>query len=265
MKRINPAVAAFLALGFSFGCGSGPTKGDVKKQIEQHETFAKPIVWYICLGKQTRMDESACVSGLGAQARDLGLTQSSTPRVRRMLLGNGSVVWIPTDAVQSTIENGGQAVVAMIAPNGSRGWIPEQRVEAARKAGFRLDNDPNLDSDEPVLDISITDKGRQFLTDAGSILDASQAGFVVGHRQISEVTKITRLGPDSLSAEFQWRAVPTEIGRMFKPTFGIAVHSSKALFRPDEQRRWRLMDPHSWETDDPRAKEFDLYEQTLEN
>jgi hypothetical protein len=120
-------------------------------------------------------------------------------------------------------------------------------------------------SDEPVLDISLTDKGRQFLTDSGSILDATEAGFVVGHRQVVQVTRINRLGPDSVSAEFQWRAVPTEIGKTFKPTFGIAVHTAKALFRPDEQKRWKLMDPHSWESDDPRAKEFDLNEQTLEN
>jgi len=265
MKRINLAVAAILALGCSFGCGSGPSKTNVKEQIERHEVFAEPIVWYVCLGTRTRKDETTCLSGFDAQARSLGLTRSSTPHVTRMLLGNGSVAWIPTDAVQSTIEKGGKVVVAMIAPDGSRGWIPELGVGAAKKAGFRPDTDPNLDGDEPVQDISLTDKGRRFLADSGSILDASEAGFVVGHRQVVQVTRITRLGPDSVSAEFQWRAVPTEIGKTFKPTFGIADHTAKALFRIDEQKQWKLMDPHSWETDDPRAKEFDLHEQTLEN
>jgi hypothetical protein len=265
MKRINPAIAAVLVVVCSVGCASGPWKGDVKKQLEQHEVFAKPIVWYICLGTQTKEHEATCLSGLDTQARSLGLTQSSTPHVTRMLLGNGSVAWIPTDAVQSTTEKGGKVVVAMIARDGSRGWIPELHVGAAKKVGFRLDGDPNLNSDEPVLDISLTDKGRQVLTDSGSILDATEAGFVVGHRQVVQVTRINRLGPDSVSAEFQWRAVPTEIGKTFKPTFGIAVHTAKALFRPDEQKRWKLMDPHSWESDDPRAKEFDLNEQTLEN
>lgn len=265
MKSINLAVAAVLVLGCSFGCTSGPSEGDVKEQLERHEVFAKPIVWYVCLGTQTREHETACLSGLDAQARSLGLTQSSTPHVTRMLLGNDSVAWIPTDAVQSTIEKGGKVVVAMIAPDRSRGWVPVQRVGAAKKAGFRFDDDPNLNSDEPVLDISLTDKGRQFLTDSGSILDASEAGFVVGHRQILQVTKVSLLGPDSVSAEFQWRSVPSEVGKMLKPTFGITVHTAKALFRTDEHKRWKLMDPHSWEIDDPRAKEFDLNEQTFEN
>jgi hypothetical protein len=182
-----------------------------------------------------------------------------------MLLASGSVAWIPTDAVQSTIEKGGKMVVAMIAPDGSRGWIPESGVGAAKKAGFRPDTDPNVDDDEPVLDISLTDKGRQFLAAPGSISESNEAGFVVGHREVLEVTTITRLGPDSVSAEFQWQAVPSEIGRTFKPTFGITVHTAKALFRLDQRKRRKLMDPHSWESDDPRAKEFDLNEQTLEN
>jgi hypothetical protein len=48
-----------------------------------------------------------------------------------------------------------------------------------------------------------------------------------------------------------------------KPTLGIDTHAAKALFRLDDQKNWVLMDPHSWESDDPKAKEFDLYEQTI--
>jgi len=165
--------------------------------------------------------------------------------------------------VQSTTESGGKPVVGMIAPNGQRGWIPEGRVAAAKKAGMRLDDDPNIDNDEPVFRVDLTDKGRKLLREPGSILKEHELGFVVARRTVLSITKIVRLGPDSISAEFQWRAVSTEAGKLFKPTYGITTHTAKALFRPDDHKSWKLMDPRSWESDDPKAKEFDLYEQTM--
>jgi hypothetical protein len=77
------------------------------------------------------------------------------------------------------------------------------------------------------------------------------------------IGKIVRLGPDSISVEFKWRAVPTEVGKLFKPTLGLDAHTAKALFRIDSHKDWKLMDPHSWENDDPRAKEFDLHIKSL--
>jgi hypothetical protein len=182
-----------------------------------------------------------------------------------MLLKDGSVDWVSSDKVQSATENGEKLVVGMIVSNGQRGWVPEANVEAARKAGMRLDDDPNIDDDEPVIRIDLTDKGRQLLQEPGSILKENELGFVVAHRTVLSIAKIVRLAPDSISAEFQWRSVPTEAGRLFKPTLGIDTHTAKALFRLDGHKNWMLMDPRSWESDDIRFKEFDLHRQTAED
>jgi len=249
MIRIDLAVAAALVLVALSGCGSGPSKGEIKRQLEQHEVFAGPVVWYVrCFGMQTRKSESECFSGLDGQARSLALTASSDLHVQRMLLKDGSVACVPSDRVQPTIDNGGSPVVGMIAPNGQLGWIPKVKVSEAKKDGMRLD-----------------DEGRKLLREPGSIVKENELGFVVAHRAVLSITRIVRLGPDSISAEFQWRAVPTEAGTLFKPTFGINTHMAKALFRLDDHKRWKLMDPHSWESDDPQAKEFDLYEQTMQD
>jgi hypothetical protein len=179
-----------------------------------------------------------------------------------MLLKDGSVAWVPSDKVPSTVADGGKPVVGMVAPNGQRGWIPEARVAEAKKAGMKIDDDPKIDDDEPVFSVHLTDKGRTLLREPGSVLKENELGFVVPRRAVLAITKVVRLGPDSISAEFQWRAAPTEAGRLFKPTFGITTHTAKALFRLDDHKSWGLMDPHGWESDDPRAKEFDLNEQT---
>jgi hypothetical protein len=224
------------------------------------------VVWYLgCFGTQTKKRDLDCFSGLDSQAKSLELTKSSEIHVRRMLLKDGSVKWVPFDDVQSTKENGGKLVVGMIAPDGRRGWIPEARVEDAKKAGGRLDIDPDIDADEPVFKVELTEKGRRLVQEPGSILKENELGFVVAHRTVLSVTKIVRLGPDSISAEFQWRAVPTEVGRLLKPTLGIDTHAGKALFRLDDHKNWVLMDPHSWENDDPKSKEFDLFQQTIDN
>lgn len=261
MRRINQAVAGILVLGCSFGCSSGPSKGNVKEQLEQHEVFAKPEIWHICLGTQTKEGEARCMSGFDPKARDLGLTKFSGLQVEPML-HDGAVSWVPSDKVQTAIANGGIVVVAMVGPDGTRGWIPRRNVRAAEKDGGMIaDQD---DGDRPVVTITLTDKGRQFLQEPGSILKDDEAAFVIARREILKVTRITRLGPDSMVAEFQWRAVPTDAGNLFSPTRGLSVRTAKALFRLDEHKRWKLMDPHGWESGDPRAKEFDLYEQTLE-
>jgi hypothetical protein len=238
----------------------------MRQQLQKHEAFAQPVVWYLnCIGLQTKKHESECFSGLDSQARSLGLTISSDLNVRRMLLKDDSVAWVPADKVQLAMEDGGKLVVGMVAPNGQRGWIPEARVAEAKRAGMRLDDDPHLDDDEPVVRVDLTDKGRQLLNEPRSILKEGEIGFVVAQRTIMSIGKIVRLGPDSISVEFKWRAVPTEVGKLFKPTLGLDAHTAKALFRIDSHKDWKLMDPHSWENDDPRAKEFDLNMQTAQD
>src|ERR1700731_3232781 len=266
MNRIGTAIAGSLLSVVLSGCNWVPSKSEVRKQLEQHEAFAQPVVWYLgCFGTQTKKHEAECFSGLDAQAKSLALTASADLRVQRMLLKDGSPTWVPSDRAQSATESGGKPVVGMIAPNGQRGWIPGTNVEAAKKAGMRLDDDPNIDDDEPVFRVDLTDKGRKLLREPGSIVKENELGFVVARRTVLSLTKFVRLGPDSVSAEFQWRAVPTEAGILFKPTFGISTHTAKALFRLDNHKDWKLIDPHSWESDDPQAKEFDLYEQTKQD
>jgi hypothetical protein len=110
-----------------------------------------------------------------------------------MLLKDGSVKWVPFDHVQSTKENGGKLVVGMITPGGQRGWVPEARVEEAKKAGARLDTGLDIDADEPVFRVELTDKGRRLVQEPGSILKENELGFVVAHRTVLSITKIVRL------------------------------------------------------------------------
>jgi hypothetical protein len=64
---------------------------------------------------------------------------------------------------------------------------------------------------EPVL----TEKGKTFVSGERGARDA----FVVplAHRELLEVTGITKTGDVIAKAQYMWREVPTEVGRAFVP------------------------------------------------
>jgi hypothetical protein len=207
----------------------------MEAQLNKHPLFAEPLTWYVCLGRvynDTLYQQSSLLLTPHDECPFSEVASGVDSQARQLGL--------------TALTDGGPDTF----------FINECSLyQSARRLCSGV---------KPTLSkIALTDKGRQYLQAAGSVVKDNEAAFVVAHYQVLRITEIHREGPDSVVANFEWQQRPTALGRLFEPTMGLHTHIAKALFRLNEQEEWMLVSPDQ-NSSDPNYREFSIYSQILE-
>src|SRR5215472_5458164 len=233
--RLNNRTTLLLLSVLLFaGCSSGPSKPDMEAQLNKHPLFAEPLTWYVCLG-------SVYNEALYEQSF------LRTPHDE-----------CPFSEVARGVDSQAQQLgLTALTDGGPDTTFIDECSHSPSASRLCSGVKPTLSK------VALTDKGRQYLHAAGSIVKDNEAAFVVAHYQVLRIMEVHREGPDSVVASFEWQQRPTELGRLFEPTMGLHTHIAKALFRLNEQKEWMLVSPDQ-NSSDPHYREFSIYSQILE-